>query len=246
MIMDGNGRWAKERGRPRWEGHREGAKSVREIITSSRRLGVKALTLYAFSEQNWARPEEEVGALMQLLQEYIVGERDTLLNNSIRFRAIGRLNRLPPHLLRLINDLTAVSAGNQGMTLSICLSYGGREEVADAAQELARRVARGELKPEDVNEAAISAVLPSLVDVGPVDLLVRTGGEFRTSNFLIWAGAYAELYFSPKLWPEMGQRDLYAAVRAFQQRNRRFGLADNVQGPNVTASQEVLAKAIAG
>jgi undecaprenyl diphosphate synthase len=243
--MDGNGRWAKERGRPRWEGHREGAKSVREIITSSRRLGVKALTVYAFSEQNWARPEEEVSALMELLQEYIVGERDTLLNNSIRFRAVGRINRLPPHLLRLVTELTAVSAPNKGMTLSICLSYGGREEVADAAQELARRVARGEMSPDDVNEAAISAVLPSL-EVGPVDLLIRTGGEFRTSNFLIWAGAYAELCFSPKLWPEFGQRDLYAAVHTFQQRNRRFGLADNVQGPNVTASQEVLAKAIAG
>ncbi|MET0285739.1 MAG: polyprenyl diphosphate synthase, partial [Polyangiales bacterium] len=163
----------------------------------------------------------------------------------IRFRAVGRLNRLPPHLLRLVNDLTAVSAPNKGMTLSICLSYGGREEIADAAQELAKRVARGEMKPEDVNEASIGALIPSL-DVGPVDLLVRTGGEFRTSNFLVWAGAYAELVFSPKLWPEFGQRDLYSAIHSFQQRNRRFGLADNVQGPNVTASQEVLAKAIAG
>ena len=243
--MDGNGRWAKDRGRPRWEGHREGARSVREIITSSRRLGLKALTLYAFSEQNWARPEEEVSALMELLQEYIVGERDTLLNNSIRFRAVGRVQRLPAHLQRLVSDLTAVSASNQGMTLSICLSYGGREEIADAARELARRVQRGELDPEQVTEAAIGEVLPEF-EVGPVDLLIRTGGEFRTSNFLVWAGAYAELFFSPKLWPEFGQRDLYEAVRAFQQRNRRFGLADNVQGPNVTASDEVLAKAIAG
>src|ERR1700712_3756444 len=133
--MDGNGRWAKDRGRPRWEGHREGAKSVREIITASRRLGVKALTVYAFSEQNWARPDEEVSALMQLLQEYIVGERDTLLNNGIRVRAVGRLQRLPAHLQRLIEDITKVSAVNEGMDLTICLSYGGREEVADAAQE---------------------------------------------------------------------------------------------------------------
>ena len=243
--MDGNGRWAKDRGRPRWEGHREGARSVREIITSSRRLGLKALTLYAFSEQNWARPEEEVSALMELLQEYIVGERDTLLNNSIRFRAVGRTTRLPAHLQRLVSDLTAVSASNLGMTLSICLSYGGREEIADAAQELARRVLRGEMKPEEVTEAAITKILPE-IEVGPVDLMIRTGGEFRTSNFLVWAGAYAELHFSPKLWPEFGQRDLYEGIRAFQQRNRRFGLADNVQGPNVTASQEVLAKAIAG
>ncbi len=243
--MDGNGRWAKDRGLQRWEGHRVGARSVREIITSSRRLGLKALTLYAFSEQNWARPEEEVSALMELLQEYIVGERDTLLSNSIRFRAVGRVHRLPPHLIRLVNDLTAVSAGNLGMTLSICLSYGGREEVADAAQELARRVQRGEMKPEEIDESAISAILPTLA-FGPVDLLIRTGGEYRTSNFVIWSGAYAELFFSPKLWPDFGQRDLYAAIHAFQQRNRRFGLADNVAGPNVTASQEVLAKAIAG
>jgi undecaprenyl diphosphate synthase len=182
---------------------------------------------------------------MELLQEYIVGERDTLLNNSIRFRAVGRTQRLPAHLQRLVGDLTAVSASNLGMTLSICLSYGGREEIADAAQELARRVLRGEMKPEEVTEAAITSILPE-IEVGPVDLMIRTGGEFRTSNFLVWAGAYAELHFSPKLWPEFGQRDLYEGIRAFQQRNRRFGLADNVQGPNVTASQEVLAKAIAG
>jgi undecaprenyl diphosphate synthase len=243
--MDGNGRWAKERGRARWEGHREGAKSVREIVTASRRLGLRALTLYAFSEQNWARPEEEVSALMELLREYIVSERDTLVENSVRFRAIGRVSRLPASLQKLVADITAVTANNQGMTLTLCLSYGGREEVADAAQELARRVARGELTPEQVTEAAIGAILPSL-SVGPVDLLIRTGGEFRTSNFLIWAGAYSELYFSPQLWPEYTPRDLYEAVHAFQQRNRRFGLADNVQGPNITASQEVLAKAIAG
>lgn len=245
IIMDGNGRWAKDRGRPRWEGHREGAKTVREIVTASRRLGLRALTLYAFSEQNWARPEEEVSALMELLRDYIVGERDTLLKNSVRFRAIGRIARLPTTLQRLVHELTDVTRDNQGMTLTLCLSYGGREEVADAAQELARRVARGELSPDQVNETALGSILPSLA-VGPVDLLVRTGGEYRISNFLIWAGAYAELYFSPKLWPEYTPADLYEAIHAFQQRNRRFGLAENVQGPNVTASQEVLAKVLLG
>jgi len=246
--MDGNGRWARERGRPRWEGHREGAKSVRDLVTASRRLGLKALTLYAFSEQNWARPAEEVSALMMLLQDYIVSERDTLLNNKIRFRAVGRVSRLPVHLLRLVEDLTAMSASNEGMTLTICLSYGGREEVADAAQELARKVARGELSPEQITEDAISEVLPSQ-SVGPVDLMVRTGGEYRISNFLIWAGAYAELYFSPKLWPEYGSRDLYEAIHFFQQRNRRFGLVENVQGPNVFPSDpggDAPPKAIAG
>ncbi len=242
--MDGNGRWAKDRGLPRWEGHREGAKSVKEIVTASRRLGLKALTLYAFSEQNWARPEEEVGALMALLKDYIIGERDTLLDNGIRCRAIGRLSRLPQHLQDLLNEIQEVSSKNSGMTLSICLSYGGREEVADAAQQLARKVKSGELQPEDVTEASISEILPSL-DVGPVDLMIRTGGEYRISNFLIWAGAYAELYFSPELWPQYGQRQLYEGIAAFQQRNRRFGLADNVEGPKATTSQEVLAKAVA-
>jgi undecaprenyl diphosphate synthase len=243
--MDGNGRWAKDRGSPRWEGHREGAKSVRKIVEASRRLGLKALTLYAFSEQNWARPEEEVNALMALLAEYLLSEREKLIKDGVRFRSIGRLSRLPAQVMRLVDDVTNATAHCTGMTLTLCLSYGGREEVADAAKELARRVAAGELSLEDVNEYAISKILPSL-DVGPVDLLVRTGGEFRTSNFLIWAGAYAELHFSPNLWPEFGQVQLFEAVHAFQQRNRRFGLADNVQGPNVTASQEVLAKAIAG
>ncbi len=242
--MDGNGRWAKDRGLPRWEGHREGAKSVKEIVTASRRLGLKALTLYAFSEQNWARPEEEVGALMALLKDYIIGERETLLGNGIRCRAIGRVSRLPQNLQDLLTEIEQVSSQNSGMTLSICLSYGGREEVADAAQALARKVKSGELQPEDVTEQAISNILPSL-DVGPVDLMIRTGGEYRISNFLIWAGAYAELYFSPELWPEYGQRQLYEGIAAFQQRNRRFGLADNVEGPKATTSQETLAKVVA-
>jgi undecaprenyl diphosphate synthase len=242
--MDGNGRWARERGRPRWEGHREGAKSVKEIVTASRRLGLKALTLYAFSEQNWARPEEEVSALMALLKDYIIGERDTLLSNGIRCRAIGRTSRLPPHLQDLLREIEHTSSANHQMTLSICLSYGGREEVADAAQSVARRIKLGELQPEDMTEQAISAALPSL-DVGPVDLMIRTGGEYRISNFLIWAGAYAELYFAPQLWPEYHQQHLYEAIHAFQQRNRRFGLSENVEGPTTEASQEVLAKVVA-
>ena len=217
---------------------------MREIVTACRRLGVGALTLYAFSEQNWARPEEEVSALMALLQEYIVTERESLLKNGIRCRAIGRLDRLAPHLRKLLDDIARESAKNAKMTLSICLSYGGREEVADAARELARKVQRGEMRADEVNEEAISAALPSL-DVGPVDLLIRTGGEFRTSNFLIWAGAYAELFFSPRLWPEYHQVDLYDAIHAFQQRNRRFGLAENVEGPQATTNQEVLARAVA-
>jgi len=243
IIMDGNGRWAKERGLPRSEGHRHGAKSVREIITASRRVGIKALTVYAFSAQNWERPETEVASLMALLAEYMTSERDTLLENSIRFRAIGRLHRLPAHIQRLLTDLSEVTSKNEGMTLTLCLSYGGREEIIDAAKALMRRVVAGELSLEELDEHNLGRALPSL-DAGPVDLMIRTGGEFRVSNFLIWAGAYAELYFSNKLWPDFGPSDLYDAIYAFQQRNRRFGLADNVQGPDATASQETVAKAI--
>ncbi len=235
--MDGNGRWANDRGQPRPEGHRRGAHAVRDTVTNCRRLGVKALTLYAFSEQNWARPETEVSALMGLLKEYILSERETLLANGIRVRAIGRTGRLPDHLQELIGDVSKESLLNSQMTLSICLSYGGREEVADAAKELARQVAAGKISAEDVNEDSLTELIPSM-DLGPVDLLIRTGGEQRTSNFLIWAGAYAELYFSPALWPEYDQAELYRAVEAFQQRNRRFGLAENVAGPSVQADKQ--------
>ncbi len=239
--MDGNGRWAKDRGLPRSEGHRQGARSVREIVTASRRLGIKALTVYAFSAQNWARPEQEIGSLMSLLAEYMTTERDSLLENSIRFRAIGRLTRLPHHIQRLVAELSDVTSHNTGMTLTLCLSYGGREEIVDAARGLMRRVLLGELSLDQLDEHALSRALPSL-DTGPVDLMIRTGGEYRISNFLIWAGAYAELYFSSKLWPEFAPADLYDAIYAFQQRNRRFGLADNVQGPDASASQEQVAK----
>jgi undecaprenyl diphosphate synthase len=244
IIMDGNGRWARERGQSRSVGHREGAKAVREVVTTARRLGVKALTLYAFSEQNWARPEDEVEALMGLLADYISGERSTMLENSIRFRAIGRLERMPLNIRKLVADVSAVTASNTGMTLTLCLSYGGREEVTDVAREIARKVERGEVRTENVNEELIGHLLPSLSD-GPVDLLIRTGGEYRISNFLLWAAAYAELYFTPKAWPEFGTADFFAAITAFQQRNRRFGLAENVEGPTVAGSQEVAAKAIA-
>jgi undecaprenyl diphosphate synthase len=243
IIMDGNGRWAKERGLRRSDGHQQGARAVREIVTTSRRLGIKALTVYAFSAQNWARPDDEVAALMSLLADYMTSERDTLLENSIRFRAIGRTTHLPPHIQRLVNELSAVTAENSGMTLTLCLSYGGREEIVDAARTLMQRVVSGELSLDELDEHSLSRALPSLDD-GPVDLMIRTGGEYRVSNFLIWAGAYAELYFSHKLWPDFGPEDLYDAIYAFQQRNRRFGLADNVQGPDASGSQEVSAKAI--
>jgi undecaprenyl diphosphate synthase len=235
--MDGNGRWARERNQPRPVGHKEGARAVREVVTHTRRLGIDALTLYAFSEQNWARPEEEVSALMGLLQEYMISERETLLEQGVQLRAIGRIDRLSPQLQQLIDGVSEVTSKNSRMTLSLCLSYGGREEIADAAQALARKVKAGELEPEAINEDLLGQHIPSL-DVGPVDLMIRTGGEQRISNFLLWPGAYAELYFSSKLWPDYGQADLYDAIHAFQQRNRRFGLAENVAGPGLAQNKD--------
>ncbi|MFW5925195.1 MAG: polyprenyl diphosphate synthase [Myxococcota bacterium] len=222
IIMDGNGRWAQQRGRPRTEGHRDGSQAVRRVVRAARRLGLDALTLYAFSEQNWNRPAIEVFALMELLRDYLVSEREELLDNGIRLRAVGRVHKLPERVGEVLEPLVRESAHLEGMTLSLCLSYGGREEIADAARSLAASVAEGRITPEAVDEHALGAQIPS-VDVGPVDLLVRTGGEQRISNFMLWGAAYAELYFSPTLWPEYQVSDLYEAVAAYQRRERRYG-----------------------
>ena len=222
IIMDGNGRWAQLRGQPRVAGHREGSRAVRRIVRAARRLGLKALTLYAFSEQNWARPEEEVDALMQLLREFLLSERDEILDNSIRLNAVGNLGRLPAIVRGVLDPLRTDSEKNPEMTLTLALSYGGREEIANAARELAEGVAQGRLRPEDVTEEALHQRMPSL-SVGDPDLVIRTGGEQRISNFLLYGLAYAELVFSDKLWPEFGAEDLYAAIESFQGRERRFG-----------------------
>ena len=220
--MDGNGRWAQQLGRPRTDGHREGSEAVRRIVRASRRLGLRALTLYAFSEQNWARPRDEVDALMQLLFDFLQSERDELVGNGIRLRAVGRLDRLPRFVREVLDAIERETGEGSGMTLSLALSYGGREEIADAARVLAGRVASGELALDAIDESALEAEMPSM-DVGPVDLMVRTGGEQRISNFLLWGAAYAELFFSPKLWPDWDATDLYDAIEAFQARERRFG-----------------------
>ncbi len=222
IVMDGNGRWAQLQGHPRTYGHRVGSDAVRRIVRASRRLGLQALTLYAFSEQNWARPQAEVEALMDLLREFLLSEREELVSNDIRLRAIGRVDRLPPRVREVLDEIIAATRDNRTMTLSLALSYGGREEIADAARILGERVARGELAPERIDEAALEALLPSM-DGGAVDLLVRTGGEQRISNFMLWGAAYAELYFSAALWPDWEARDLYEAIAAYQQRDRRFG-----------------------
>lgn len=222
IIMDGNGRWARRQGELRTLGHREGSKSVRRIVRQTRRLGVEALTLYAFSEQNWQRPAPEVDALMELLRDYLVGERDELLDRGIRLRAIGRRERLPTRVREVLEPLERETRDLTGMTLTLALSYGGREEIVDAARAVALAAARGELAPETLTEDAFAAHMPSL-EVGAVDLLIRTGGEQRISNFLLWGAAYAELAFSDKLWPDFDEADLVRAIADYQSRERRFG-----------------------
>jgi undecaprenyl diphosphate synthase len=223
IIMDGNGRWAQQRGLPRARGHKEGAQSVRRVVRAARRLGLKALTLYAFSEQNWARPEDEVDALMELLREFLLSERDEILGNGIRLNAVGNLGRLPGIVRAALDPLRDDSAQNSSMTLTLALSYGGREEIADAARELARRVKEGTMRLDDVTVDALHGRIPSLT-VGDPDLVIRTGGERRISNFLLFGLAYAELHFSDALWPDFDNDDLYAAIASYQGRERRFGL----------------------
>ena len=223
IIMDGNGRWAQLRGEERVAGHREGSKAVRRIVRAARRLGIKALTLYAFSEQNWARPELEVDALMQLLREFLLSERDEILENGIRLNAVGNLGRLPAVVRGVLDPLRSESSAREEMTLTLALSYGGREEIANAARELAKDVAAGKIPAEQITEEALHARMPSLT-VGDPDLVIRTGGERRISNFLLYGLAYAELYFADVLWPDFTESDLYQAIASYQARERRFGL----------------------
>ncbi len=222
IIMDGNGRWAQQRGLPRSKGHSEGSQAVRRIVRVARRLGLRALTLYAFSEQNWARPEDEVDALMLLLREFLLSERDELLDHGIRLHAVGNLGRLPGIVRAVLDPLRRETETNHEMTLTLALSYGGREEIAAAAREIAIAVAAGRMRPEDVTPEALHGRIPSLA-VGDPDLVIRTGGERRISNFLLYGLAYAELHFSDVLWPDFGAEDLFAAIGSYQARERRFG-----------------------
>jgi len=228
IIMDGNGRWAQQRSMERVAGHKEGAAAVRRIVRAARRLGLRALTLYAFSEQNWARPEDEVDALMQLLREFLLTERGEILGNGIKLNAIGNLGRLPALVRAVLDPLRRETESNDDMTLTLALSYGGREEIAHAARELAKAVAAGRIRPDDVTPEALHAHMPSLT-VGDPDLVIRTGGERRISNFLLYGLAYAELYFADVLWPDFSERDLYAAIESYQSRERRFGLTGEQQ-----------------
>ena len=223
IIMDGNGRWAQRHGLPRLEGHRVGADSVRDITRAARELGIEALTLYAFSSQNWQRPVDEVTGLMQLLRDYLLGERSEILENSIRLDAVGDIDRLPSLVKEPLDELRAVSAGNRGMTLTLALSYGGRESIARAVRAAAGDITAGRLTADELDVERFNSYLPT-ARLPPLDLLIRTSGERRISNFMLWEMAYAELVFIDVQWPEFRREHLYSCLDQYAARERRFGL----------------------
>lgn len=222
VIMDGNGRWAQERTLRRVLGHREGIKSVREITTECAALGVKSLTLYAFSVENWKRPSAEVRYLMRLLRQFLVDERPTLMHNGVRLLAIGRLDDLPGDALAALRETEQLTARNDGMLLRLALSYGGRAEIADGLKKLSRDVLRGSVQPDDIDDETLRAYLYDPTTPDP-DLLIRTAGEMRISNFLLWQISYSEIYVSEKCWPEFRKRELHEALVRYAKRVRKFG-----------------------
>jgi len=222
IIMDGNGRWATRRGLPRVAGHSHGVQAVRETIRAAGRIGVDFLTLYAFSSENWQRPRLEVSTLMSLLERSIDRELPELMENNVQFRVIGRPDGVPPAVQRRIEHVVEATAANTGLTLLMAFNYGARDEMVDACRRLAHEVRAGTLDPEDIDEKRLAAALYT-DGVPDPDLLIRTSGEMRVSNFLLWQIAYTELLVTPKLWPDFGARDLYLAVAEFQRRHRRFG-----------------------
>ena len=222
IIMDGNGRWATRRGLPRVAGHREGVKTARSIVRAADALGLHYLTLYAFSSENWSRPEDEVSTLLSLLERAIRSELPELMGRNVRLRVLGRKNGVPLQVRRGIDHVVQETRNNTGLTLMMAFNYGGRDELIDACRALARQVQAGELQPEEIGEKEIQRALYT-ADVPDPDLLIRTSGEMRVSNFLLWQIAYTELWITPTLWPDFGPTDLYRAIAEFQRRTRRFG-----------------------
>lgn len=222
VIMDGNGRWAKRRGKPRTEGHRAGAIAAREIVEHSAQLGLKQLTLYSFSIENWSRPADEVNTLMRLYSEYLVSERPVMLKNNIRFRQIGRRDGLPPDVLEELDRTIAALDHNTGMTLCLAVNYGSRAEITDAARSIAREVQAGVLDINAINEQTISEHLYTAGMPDP-DLLIRTAGEMRVSNYLLWQISYAELFVTDVCWPDFTSAEFDRALADYARRERRFG-----------------------
>ncbi|MCY1008915.1 polyprenyl diphosphate synthase [Nannocystis pusilla] len=223
IIMDGNGRWAQQKGLPREVGHEHGADAVRRVVRAARELGVEALTLFAFSSQNWDRPPQEVFHLMQLLNRYLLEERAEILDNNIRLITVGDTERLPSYVRDPMRELISASANNEKMTLCLALSYGGREMITEAARRIARAVQAGSLRPDEIDPKTFSSYLDSSRHLPPLDLLIRTSGEHRISNFFLWEVAYAELFFTEVLWPDFAREHLMEALDDFSRRERRFG-----------------------
>jgi undecaprenyl diphosphate synthase len=222
VIMDGNGRWAQQRGLPRIEGHRQGVESVRRAIEECSRLGIPYLTLYCLSSENWKRPAEEIGFLMQLLEEYMIQQRPRIMKHNIRVRVIGRREGLPEGALREIDATVAMSAANTGLQVCLAINYGGRAELTDAVRTIARRAAAGALAAEAITEDTIQAALYTAGIPDP-DLLIRTAGEMRISNFLLWQISYAEIWVATCCWPDFNEAEFHAALEGFAARDRRFG-----------------------
>ena len=222
IIMDGNGRWAKKRGFPRIKGHYEGAKSVRVIVESCADLGIKYLTLYAFSTENWKRPGTEIRALMVLLKRFLKSEFKTMVKNDIRFKTIGDIKKLPPDVHDEINSVTEKTALNKGLTLILALSYGSRPEIVKAARSIAKDCVEGKINPSAIDESVFEKHLDTC-DIPDPDLLIRTSGEMRISNFLLWQLSYAEFYITDVLWPDFDKKELKKAIREYSKRERRFG-----------------------
>jgi undecaprenyl diphosphate synthase len=227
IIMDGNGRWAKERSLKREEGHSKGAESFREIIRIGRRVGLEALTLFAFSNQNWSRPVREVSHLISLMHHFLTRERGEILDHDVRLVSVGAIERMPRLVTQPLTSLQEESANNKGMTVCIALSYGGREAIAEAAKKIAQAAVRGEIDPQDVDPELFDRYMPSNTLLPPLDLLIRTGGEHRVSNFFLWELAYAELYFSPVMWPDFGEDEMRLALATYASRERRYGMTSD-------------------
>jgi len=222
IIMEGNGRWAKQYGKPRIFGHKNGVQSVRDVTEAAAELGVQFLTLYAFSTENWSRPMREVSALMSLLVETIHREMETLNKNNIRLRAIGELDKLPGRTYKALQVGLDKTKNNNHMVLTLALNYSSRWEITETMKIIGKEVAEGKINPEDISESTISLYLATRFMPDP-ELLIRTSGEMRLSNFLLWQCAYTEFYFSSKMWPEFRKEDFYEAIHEFQNRERRFG-----------------------
>lgn len=223
IIMDGNGRWAERRSRPRIFGHIRGCTRVKELIREADRLGVKALTLYAFSSENWGRPEAEVSILMKLLYKWVIRQRKELMEKNVQFRMIGAIEKLPSVVQKAISETIELSKNNTGIVVTLALSYSGRDEIVESVRKIAESVKSGKLSPDEINAETISQSLLTR-SIGDPDLLIRTSGEQRISNFLLWQIAYSELYFTDTMWPDFKATDFRIALDAYCRRQRRFGL----------------------